>query len=59
MLESFENKNPRSFKNMIKFFDLDDVDKAVASETIERSRKVISRIRQYRKVLIKKHLIRG
>jgi len=58
-LESLEDKNPRNYKHIIEFLNLSDVDKPNAAETIEKTRKIMIKIRKERKVLIKKYILRS
>ena len=58
-LESLEQKNPRNYKHMIEFLDLSDIDRLRAAETIEKTRKIMLKIRRERKVLIKKYILRS
>ncbi len=55
-LENFEKQNPRNYKNIEKFLNLDDVDKKKATETIEKARRNIIKIREERKRLIKTYI---
>jgi predicted nucleotidyltransferase len=52
-LEGLEEKNPRNYKHMIEFLNLSDVDKLRAADTIEKTRKIMLKVRRERKVLIK------
>ena len=58
-LESLEEKNPRNYKHIIEFLNLSDVDKLRAAETIEKTRKIMLKVRRERKVLIKKYILRS
>jgi len=58
-LELLENKSPRTFKQMIEFFNLKDTGKGEASTAIEKARRVALDVRTDRKVLIKNRLIKG
>ena len=55
-LESLEKKNPRHCKNIINFLDVDHVEKKETSETIEKAKRLMLKIRGQRRLLIKKHL---
>jgi predicted nucleotidyltransferase len=52
-LESLEEKNPRNYTHMIEFLNLSDIPKLGTAETIEKTRKIMVKIRRERKVLIK------
>ncbi|MDH5483384.1 MAG: nucleotidyltransferase domain-containing protein [Candidatus Bathyarchaeota archaeon] len=56
-LETLEEKNPKSYNQIVSFLDLDKIRKANASNAIEKSREIMLKIRKDRKVLIKNHLI--
>jgi len=58
-LESLEEKNPRNYKHIIEFLNLSDIDKLRATETIEKTRKIMIKVRRERKVLIKKYLLKS
>ena len=58
-LELLENKSPRTFKQMVEFFNLKDIGKIEASTTIEKARRIALDVRTDRKVLIKNHLIKS
>jgi len=58
-LESLEEKNPKNYDRIIDFLDLSDVDKSRAADTIEKTRRIMVKIRKERKVLIKKHLLKS
>lgn len=58
-LESLEQKNPKNYKHIIEFLNLSDIDKLRAAETIEKTRKIMIKIRKERKVLIKKYILRS
>jgi len=55
-LKSLERKNPKNCEHIINFLNLKDVAKSGAVDTIERTRKIMLKIRRERKVLIKNHL---
>lgn len=56
-LKSLERKNPKNCEHIIDFLNLNDVTKSGAADTIERTRKIMLKIRRERKVLIKNHLL--
>jgi len=58
-LKSLEEKNPKNYNHIVNFLELSNVDKPEAVDTIERTRNVMIKTRQERKVLIKKHLLKG
>lgn len=58
-LERLERKNPRNYENVVKFLDLDSVDRANVEKIVARARETILRVRRERKVLIKNHLIKS
>jgi hypothetical protein len=58
-LESLEEKNPKNYKHIIRFLNLSNIDKPSAADTIEKTRKVMLKIRRERKVLIKNHLLKS
>ena len=58
-LESLEEKNPRNYNHIISFLNLSDIDKLRAVETIEKTRKIMFKVRRERKVLIKKYILKS
>ncbi len=58
-LESLEEKNPKNYNHIIDFLNLRDVDEPRAADTIEKTRKIMIKIRKERKVLIKNHLLKS
>jgi hypothetical protein len=58
-LESLEEKNPKNYDYILKFLNLSDVTKFNAPSAIEKSRKIILKIRKDRKILIKNHLLKS
>ena len=58
-LKSLERKNPKNYEYIIKFLNLGDVTKYGAAGTIEKTRKIMLKIRRERKVLIKNHLLKS
>jgi len=58
-LESLEEKNPKNYNRIIDFLNLRGVDKPRAADTIEKTRKIMIKIRKERKVLIKNHLLKS
>jgi hypothetical protein len=58
-LESLEEKNPKNYDYMMKFLDLSNVTKFNAATAIEKTRKIILKIRGDRKVLIKNYLLKS
>ena len=57
--ESLEEKNPKNYKDIVKFLNLSDMDKSFAASTIEKTREIMLKIRRERKVLIKNRLIKS
>jgi predicted nucleotidyltransferase/Arc/MetJ-type ribon-helix-helix transcriptional regulator len=57
-LENLEEKNPKNYNHIIKFLNLDHINKNSADYTINKVREIILNIRRDRKVLIKNHLIK-
>ncbi|MEM3577346.1 MAG: nucleotidyltransferase domain-containing protein [Candidatus Bathyarchaeia archaeon] len=55
-LERLEEKNPKSYKNIAEFLELDEIDRNKAVETTEKARNIIVEIRGERKTLIKNYL---
>jgi len=51
--ESLEEKSPKTYKDVIKLLNLNEIDKPAAASTIEKAREVALKIRKERKVLIK------
>jgi hypothetical protein len=58
-LESLEEKNPKNYDYILKFLNLSDVTTFNAPSAIEKSRKIILKIRKDRKILIKNHLLKS
>ncbi|MGQ9624472.1 MAG: nucleotidyltransferase domain-containing protein [Candidatus Bathycorpusculaceae bacterium] len=58
-LERLEAKNPKNFANIIKLLNLGSINEKTATEKIERTRQVILKIREQRKILIKNHLLKS
>ena len=58
-LESLEEKNPKNYNRIINFLNLNDVDKPRAAGTIEKTRRIMVKIRKERKVLIKNHILKS
>jgi len=58
-LKSLEEKNPQNYRHIIDFLNLRDVDKPNVTDTIEKTRRVMLKIREERKVLIKNHLFKS
>jgi len=58
-LQRLEEKNPRNYNHIINFLNLNDINKLRAAETIEKTRKIMIKIRKERKVLIKNHLLKS
>jgi predicted nucleotidyltransferase len=52
-LENLEEKNPKNYNYIIKFLNLDNIDRSSAEDSISKTRKIILKIRRDRKVLIK------
>jgi predicted nucleotidyltransferase len=57
-LENLEQKNPKNYDNIIKFLNLNNINKSGVDHTINEVREIILKIRRERKVLIKSHLIK-
>jgi predicted nucleotidyltransferase len=57
--ESLEENNPRSYENLLKFLNLVGIDKTAVSDTVEKIRAIIIKIRRDRKDLIKNHLLKS
>jgi len=57
-LESLEKKNPKNYEYIIKFLNLSEIDKTNAAKTVEKTRRVMLKLRGKRKVLIKSHLLK-
>ncbi|MEM3536720.1 MAG: nucleotidyltransferase domain-containing protein [Candidatus Bathyarchaeia archaeon] len=55
-LERLEERNPKNYKNIADFLELDKIDKRKAAETTERARNIIAELRMERKALIKNYL---
>jgi hypothetical protein len=49
-----EEKDPQNYDKILEFLGLKDADKTLASQEVEKARKIIVRIRKDRKILIKK-----
>jgi predicted nucleotidyltransferase len=58
-LESLEEKTPENYKHIMKFLNLSDVNKPNAADTIEKTRKIMLKIRRERKVLIKNNVLKS
>jgi predicted nucleotidyltransferase len=58
-LLSLEEKNPKNYKHIIEFLNLGDVAKFNAAETIEKTRRIMLKVRRERKVLIKKCILKS
>lgn len=58
-LESLEEKDPQNYDKILEFLGLKDADKTLASQEVEKTRKIIVRIRKDRKILIKNHLLKS
>jgi len=57
-LENLEEKNPKNYDCIIKFLNLNNVNKSSTEHAISKTREIILKIRRDRKVLIKNHLIK-
>lgn len=55
-LKSLEEKNPKNYEHITKFFELADINTREAKRAIEKTREITLKIRRDRKVLIKNHL---
>jgi predicted nucleotidyltransferase len=58
-IQSLEEKNPRNYEHIVKLLNLDEIDKSEAFNSIEKTRKLILKIRRQRKDLIKNHLTKS
>jgi predicted nucleotidyltransferase len=58
-LESLEEKNPKNYKHIIDFLNLNNADKYRASHTIKETRKTILKTRKQRKALIKNNPLKS
>jgi predicted nucleotidyltransferase len=57
--ERLEKKNPKNYVNITKLLNLENVNEKVAKEKINKTRQVMLKIRENRKVLIKNHLLKS
>jgi hypothetical protein len=57
-LESLETRNPRDYRRVLDFLNLDDIEKHDSALAIEKTRETMLKIRKNRKVLIKNHSMR-
>ena len=57
-LENLEERNPKNYDHIIKFLNLNHINKSSADHTVNKVREIILNIRRDRKVLIKNHLIK-
>ncbi|MEM3726742.1 MAG: hypothetical protein QXK98_07785, partial [Candidatus Bathyarchaeia archaeon] len=57
-LENLEEKNPKNYDCIIKFLNLNNINKNNADHAISKTREIILNIRRDRKVLIKNHPIK-
>lgn len=57
-LEKLEEKTPKNYDRIIRFLNLNNVDKSSAEYATNKTREIILKIRENRKVLIKNHLIK-
>lgn len=55
-LENLEEKNPRNYKQVVEFLNLDNVEKHDAAHAIKEARETMLVTRRNRKALIEKHL---
>jgi predicted nucleotidyltransferase len=55
-LESLEETNPRNYKHIVEFLNLEGTDKSKATIAIEKTRRITLKIRKEKKALIKNHL---
>lgn len=58
LFEKLRGEQPKNYQHIIKFLDISDIDKPDAASSIEKTRKIMLKIRRERKVLIKNHLIK-
>jgi len=56
-LESLEEKNPKNYSCIVRLLDLSDAAKLDTSDTIDKTREMVLKIRRQRKVLIKNYLL--
>jgi predicted nucleotidyltransferase len=59
LLRRLEEKNPKNYDRMVNFLNLNDIGKAEASDTINKTRETVLKIRKDRKVLIKNYSIKS
>jgi hypothetical protein len=57
--QSLEENDPRSCENLVRFLNLDRVDKSTVSDIVEKVRAIIIKTRRDRKGLIKNHLLKS
>lgn len=57
-LEGLEKMNPKNYEHIIESLNLNDADTTSAADTIEKTRKIMIKVRRERKVLIKNHLLK-
>ena len=58
-LESLDEKNPKNYNYILKFLNLSEIDKLNVAKAVEKTRKIMLKIRKERKVLIKNHLLKS
>jgi hypothetical protein len=58
-LKSLEERNPKSYSQILDLLDLDNIGRTEAIEGIAKTRKIALRIRKDRKVLITNNSIKG
>jgi predicted nucleotidyltransferase len=56
--ERLEAKNPRNYSHVTKLLNVGDENEKTAAEKIEKTRRIMLKIRRERKVLIKNHLLK-
>jgi hypothetical protein len=59
LLRRLEEKNPKNYDRMVNFLNLNNIGKAEASDTINKTRETVLKIRKDRKVLIKNYSIKS
>ena len=57
-LENLEEKTPQNYRHVLEFLDLENVKKHDAADAVEKTRKIMLKIRQERKDLIQNHLLK-
>lgn len=58
-LENLEAKNPKNYENILSFLNSNKIDKSIATDTTEKTMKIMIETRKDRKILIKNHLLKS